>query len=79
MQHRDMHVTTTPHFTNILLIICQSHIPDKPAALAPNMTFTNMLGFCVRHIISKNVCITYEIFTSPNNSTHGHSRGGLAK
>jgi len=43
MQHRDMHVTTTPQFTNTLLILCQSYnMPAKLVALAPNKTPTDM-------------------------------------
>jgi len=43
-----MHVTTTPNVTYILLIICQSYIPDKALTLASNsMTPAIMPGLLV--------------------------------
>jgi len=55
MQHRDMHVTTTSYFINILLSICQNYIIlVKLMALAPNMTPKDIGVFCPCHNI-KNV------------------------
>jgi len=42
------------YFTSILLVICQSYIPDKPMVLAPNMMLTNILVFWACHNM-KNV------------------------
>jgi len=51
MQHRDMHVTTTPNVTNILFIICQSYMSDKALTLAfYSMTPVNILGLLIVHV-----------------------------
>jgi len=74
MQHRDIHVTTTQNVTNILLIVCQSYIPDKALTLASNsMTPANILGLLV-HVKILKVYESLMKFTSPNNSTYFFER-----